>query len=199
MAVKTQNKTTVKDSVEQNETKSEQIETVAENKSTPTPESTPARKKAIQIDRNEMIPCRSVTEGKLTYISSRTGATYIWNSFGITEYLEFGELLSMRASLPKFLNKPWIIVDDEEAVEAISGLKELYQKISGIKDLENLEEFFQKPVSEIEKILNKLPVSTQGMIASKARDMLAKGTLYDTRIVSIIDKVMNTGLKDFIN
>jgi hypothetical protein len=162
------------------------------------PEAKPtSRRKAIQIDRNEMIPCRSVVNGQLTYISARTGLTYIWNDFGVTEYLEYGELLSMRASQPKFLTKPWIVVDDEEAVSTIAGLKELYGKIVDIGE-DNLEDFFKKDPKKIEEIIGKVPKGIQDLIASKAREMLEKRTLYDTRIIGIIDKVMNTGLKDFI-
>ncbi len=154
------------------------------------------RRKATVIDRNEMIPCRSIVNGKLTYISTRTGLMTVWSDYGIVEYVDYGELLTMRASQPKFLNKPWIIIEDEDVVNSISGLKALYDQLSDIG--EDLELFFQKKPQEIEKILNKLPNSTKALIASKAREMIDNGTLYDLRIINIIDKIMHTGLKDFI-
>ena len=154
------------------------------------------RRKATVIDRNEMIPCRSMVNGKLTYISTRTGLMTVWSDYGIVEYVDYGELLTMRASQPKFLNKPWIIIEDEDVVNSISGLKALYDQLSDIG--EDLELFFQKKPQEIEKILNKLPNSTKALIASKAREMIDNGTLYDLRIINIIDKIMHTGLKDFI-
>jgi hypothetical protein len=157
---------------------------------------TNTRKKIKQIDRNEMIPCRSVTSGQLTYISKRTGLMTIWNDFGVVEYLEYGELISMRAAQPKFLTKPWIIIEDSDVVDSISGLKELYDSISQVG--EDLESFFKRTPSEFESILSTLPNGTKGLIAFKAREMIDNGSLYDMRIINIIDKYLNTGLKDFI-
>ncbi|HEY8888938.1 MAG TPA: hypothetical protein VIM70_01590 [Clostridium sp.] len=161
------------------------------------PETQPVqRKPKIQIDRNELIPCRSATYGGLTYISTRTGTTIVWNDFGTTEDVEYGEILTMRASQPKFLTKPWIIIEDEEVVASIRGLAELYRTISEVG--ENLEDFFQKTPKKIEEILSKAPNGTRVLIADKAREMIDNGTLYDTRIISVIDKIMHTSLKDFI-
>jgi hypothetical protein len=159
-------------------------------------EEAPARKKMKQIDRSEMIPCRSVTNGQLTYISTRTGLMTIWNDFGTVEYLEYGELLTMRASQPKFLNKPWIIVEDEEVIDTIAGLRDMYNKMALIGN--DLDEFFKKSPEEIENIIKDLPNGAKGLLASKARVMVENGTLYDLRVIGIIDKYMRTGLKDFI-
>ena len=190
-------KTTVKKPVVQNAEVVETPEVVQtpEVEAEPIPQPT-RRKKAAQIERSEMIPCRSTTHGKLTYISTRTGVTITWDDYGTIEYVEYGEILTMRSSQPKFLNKPWIVIEDEEAVSTIPNLAKLYKDISQIG--ENLEDFFKKEPSVIEKILTKVPNGTKALIASKAREMVDNGTLYDTRIIGIIDKMMNTGLKDFI-
>lgn len=191
-------KDTVKNNtVNDNKKVETQIENIKEKQESNISETnTKTRKQAVQIDRNEMIPCRSAVYGRLTYVSTRTGLMTVWNDFGTVEYVEYGELISMRASQPKFLTKPWIIVEDEEAVSTISGLKELYDEISKIGD--DLEVFFKKNPKEIEDILNKVPNGTKALIASKAREMMENGTLYDVRVINVIDKIMNTGLKDFI-
>lgn len=153
------------------------------------------RRKAITIDRNEMIPCRSLVYGRLTYISTRTGLMTVWNDYSTLEYLEYGEILTMRASQPKFLNKPWIIVEDEEAVESIGGLKEMYNKLSDIGDI---EAFFNKQPKDFEETFAKLPTGAKSLVATKAREKIENDTLYDIRIINIVDKYLETGLKDLI-
>jgi hypothetical protein len=153
------------------------------------------RRKAITIDRNEMIPCRSLVYGRLKYISVRTGLMTVWNDYGTIEYLEYGELLTLRASQPKFLNKPWIIIEDDEVVESIGGLKEMYDKLAKIGDLDL---FFAKQPKDFEEIFVKLPAGAKSLVATKAREKIENETLYDTRIINIIDKYLETGLKDLI-
>jgi hypothetical protein len=153
------------------------------------------RRKSITIDRNELIPCISLVYGRLQYVSTRTGLMTIWNDFGITEYLEYGEILTMRASQPKFLNKPWIMITDSEVVESIGGLKEMYEKLADIGDL---DAFFSKQPKDFEETFVKLPTGAKSLVATKAREKIENETLYDTRIINIIDKYLETGLKDLI-
>jgi hypothetical protein len=181
--------------IKQTQTNNEQskIEEVKETKIESIIKTT--RRKAITIDRNEMIPCRSLVYGRLTYISTRNGLMTVWNDFGTLEYLEYGEILTMRASQPKFLNKPWIIIEDEEVVESIGGLKEMYDKLSDIGDINT---FFNKNPKDFEDTFVKLPSGAKSLIATKGREMIENETLYDTRIINIIDKYLETGLKDLI-
>jgi hypothetical protein len=153
------------------------------------------RRKAITIDRNEMIPCRSLVNGRLQYVSTRTGLMTVWNDFGTIEYMEYGEILTLRASQPKFLNKPWIIIEDEEVVNSIGGLKEMYEKLS---DIGNIETFFNKQPKDFEETFVKLPSGAKSLVATKAREKIENETLFDTRIINIIDKYLETGLKDLI-
>jgi hypothetical protein len=156
---------------------------------------TSARKKAVKIDRDEMIPCRSIVFGELTYISSRTKLSTIWSDFGVVEYVEFGELLTMKASQPKFFSKPWIIIEDEDAVDAL-GLRNDYNKMMSVKDIGN---FFNKKPQEFEALLKSAPQGIKDLIATQAREKIANGTLHDIRLIRIIDRVLGTGLKDLID
>lgn len=162
---------------------------------TPPPAPAPAPKKyATQIDRSEMIPVRSVCYGNLTYVSKRTGMITTWGEFGAIEWIEFGELITMKSSSPKFFTKPWIIIENEEVVEFLG----LAQKYKEMIDVENIEEFFRKPIAEIKSLIKASPKGIQETITLKARDMIREETLTDIRVIRALDDEFKLGLLDMM-
>lgn len=154
----------------------------------------PVRNKRIEIDRNDMIPCRSVTNGTLVYISDRTKARFLWSEYGVVQYIDMGELLDMRASQPKLLNDVMIVIDDEEAVQYL-GLTEKYESLANIDDLDS---FFAKSEAEMKKILPKLPNGIKQSIATHARKLIDEGELGDLNKIRILDEHLKTHLKVFL-
>lgn len=149
------------------------------------------RKKVKQIDRNEMIPCKNVTDNKVLYISPRTGLRYQWNSYGDIEYIEFGELLTMRSAYPKFLNEPWIIPEDEEVIELLR-LSDVYDRLIPLDDLER---FFRNQLDDIREAIRKAPNGNKKSLAIKTREMIENETLYDSRIIKLLEKELKIDLR----
>lgn len=154
----------------------------------------PTRAKRVEIDRSEMIPCRSVTNGTLVYISDRTRAKYLWSEYGVVQYIDMGELLDMRASQPKLLNDVFIVIDDEEASQYLG----LTQKYESLVDIDNIDTFFTKTEIEMSKILPKLPNGVKQSIAAHARKLIDDGTLGDLNKIRILDDHLKTDLKVFL-
>lgn len=152
------------------------------------------RKKRIEIDRNEMIPCRSTVNGELIYISNRTKAKYIWEDFGVTLDLEMGELLDMNGSNRKYIHDGYIVVDDAEASEYL-GLTKIYDEIAHIDDIEVL---FGKSAEDLLVVLPKLPKGMRESLATKARSMVEDGSLDSIGKIRAIESVLGVDLEDFI-
>ena len=144
-----------------------------------------------EIDKNQEVCCRSITTGLLQYKSERTGTLIVWNDFGSEQWLSVDELIHMNASKPKFLQNPWIIIESDEIVKYL-GLQNLYKSII---DIDNLEDFFRKPLSEIKDKLLKVPTGFKENIAVKARQMITDGTLYDIRIIKILEETLDVDLQ----
>lgn len=172
------------------EPKVEAVEVIQEEKV----EVKPKRQKRIEIDRNEMIACRSSVNGLLIYISPRTKEKYLWDDFGAVEYLEMGELMTMKSSSPKFLKDAQLIIDDPEAAEYL-GLTEIYDNLI---DLDDLDDFFDKDVDEIAKVLPKLPTALKSAIATRARSLVVDGTLESFGKIKIIEKELDVDLLMFL-
>lgn len=146
-----------------------------------------------QIDLNQLVPCRNVTVGNLIYVSKKTGLQTLWMSYDDVEFIDVGELLTMKASQPKFLTEPWLVIDDEDVVEYL-GLKHLYAKLA---DVEDLDSFFDKSHGEMEAILEKLPNGTKNSIISRSRQLVEDGTLFDNRKIKVLEKALKIDLSIF--
>lgn len=171
---------TTKDSVEVEEKADKKVE-----------EQPKKRKSAPKIDLSEMIPVRSIVFGKLVYVSKKTGIKFIWENKGDEEYIEFGELMTMKASSPKFLKSPFLIVDDEDAVEKL-GLTKMYEENSMVDDLDG---FFALPLSEMEEKIEKFPKGFRDVITSTANQKIKSGELYDIRKIRFLEDKLKVDLE----
>lgn len=152
---------------------------------------TEERKKSVNIDLHEMIPVRSVTKGGLSYKSPKTGLLVRWNDYGSEEYLEFGEIMTMKSSKPKFLTEPYIVIDDEQVVEKL-GLKELYANLEAVGNIETL---FRDDVKTMEDKIAKMPKGIKKLAGDKSREMIQNGELYDIRKIKLLESKLNIDLQ----
>lgn len=172
--------------VEQAPVTEEKIEKVEEK---------PARKKRKEIDRNELISCRSATDGLLIYISPRTKERYTWDDFGSVEDIEMGELITMKSSHPKFLTSVQLVIDDEEAAEYL-GLNKIYEDMLKVDDL---DELFDKKIDELATILPKLPEGLKKSVSNRARILVEADKLDSISKIKLIEQELGVDLQMFIN
>ena len=95
-----------------------------------------ATKASLYQDRTREIPVRSCINGRVIYKSKKTGVTYKWLEKGTYEILTIDELLNMESQSQKFLHSPWLMVDDEEVIEAFN-LQELYDLVAKVEDIDS--------------------------------------------------------------
>lgn len=150
----------------------------------------PIVKQKVQIDLKEMVPCRNVTNGSLTYVSRKSGTEVNWSEFGDVEYIDVAELLTIKTGQPRFFNEPWIMIDDENVIDYL-GLRSIYDRIV---NPDNIDEFFYLQAEEITEKLSKAPHGTRDLVASKAREMVENESLYDVRIIRAIEKELRIDL-----
>ena len=150
----------------------------------------PKPQKKQQIDRDSLISCYNLTSGKLTYISRKTGLQTVWSNYGDVEYIDFAELLTMKASQPKFLNEPWIFVEDEEVVNQL-GLKEMYKNIIPVDEV---DDFFKLNVNKAREILPKLPKGMKELIGEKARKGIQDGSLSNLQLIRLLEQELHLDL-----
>jgi hypothetical protein len=150
----------------------------------------PKLQKKVQIDRDSLIACYNITSGNLIYISRKNGLQTVWSNYGDVEYIDFAELLTMKASQPKFLNEPWIFVEDEEVVNQL-GLKEVYKNIIPVHEV---DDFFNLNVNQAREILPKLPKGMKELISDKARKGIQNGELSNLQLIRLLEQELQLDL-----
>jgi hypothetical protein len=177
--------------IRKEENKNEVVNTNVEVEDTK--EVVPAKKNTktkVQLDLKMMVPCRNITAGSLTYISKKSGVEVNWNEPNDEEYIDVAELLTMKSSQPRFLNEPWVMIDDEEVIEYL-GLKRIYDSIIDPEDIDSL--LLMSPV-EIQERLKKAPNGTRESVSIRARQMVENQELYDIRVIKILERELNIDL-----
>ena len=111
-------------------------------------------------DRNRQVIVRSCVDGRVIYKSKRSGMTWKWLEKGAYEVLTVEELLNMESQSHKFLHSPWLMVDDEDIIEAFN-LAELYDLVAKVEDIDS---FINMSLGEQKQIYNKLPKASQNQV-----------------------------------
>lgn len=140
-----------------------------------------------EIDRNRLVPVMNMTNGKLVYVSRKTGAKWVWESFGGIDEIEFYELQTMRTSYKGFLNDPLILVLDDEVVDYL-GLTKKYEEFLKFEDLDVL---FRMNNIEFGELLDKAPKSLIVAVVTKAKSMYESGTLESVWKVNYLNSKFN--------
>lgn len=143
------------------------------------------RKVRVQLNRNELVICKSVFDGILSFTNPRTMENWQWR-LGDEQELTIGDLLLMNSGKNKlFLTTPWIVLDtdNDELIERL-GLSSLYNNIEYIEDIEGL---FNLSLTEFKKKLKQMPDGYKSNIGTIARNKIEDGSLYDKRKIKALE------------
>lgn len=144
---------------------------------------------ARKIEPNELIEVRSVTENGLTYVSPKTGLKVTWGRYGDVEYLDFSEIMTMRSMSRKFLEKPYVVIEDEDVVLKL-GLNRIYDNVL---TKEEAQGFLALPLEEMKKQIKELPEGSRELIGETAISEVGT-TFNDINKIKFLEKELNVGL-----
>lgn len=152
------------------------------------------KKNKIKIPLDTMVPCRSGAQGILAYVSKKINGYQIeWDSYGSIEYVELGELLSMRNTNRSFYVNNWIFFEDTEEYTAL----DFYNFLEVSKFYENailgdeLDEVFTKSPEDIKKIVSKLSKGVKDTVAAKAKTLIDSGELDSGNRIKALEESLN--------
>lgn len=146
--------------------------------------------KRREIDRNEMIPIMNVTNGTLIYASRKTGTELQFSEYGDIEYVDYQELLTMKSGQRRFFDEPFILVMDDDVVDAL-GLTKMY---SNMKNPDQIDKIFNMNQREFEDVVEKSPKGIKHLIVSRARKLYDQGELDSVRKINYINERFQTDI-----
>lgn len=143
---------------------------------------------------DDLIPCRSVVQGELIYISKKTGNRYIWSNYGDITEVEYQDLMGLRARRSRFVFGPLFIIEDEELLEEArwKTVKEVYDNLYSVSDI---YEVLELPNDQFRVALEKMSKSFRKAVCSEVSRRLDEGLFDSIQKVKIIDEICNTDLK----
>ena len=144
---------------------------------------------SVRIPLDTIVPVICNTVGGAFYSSKKImGYTVEWEDIGSVEYMELGELSSMKNTDKRFFEDNRIVFDDTEEYTA----SELYDflKVSkyykNVLTPDNIDEIFTYPKDEIVKTISTLSRGMKENVAVRAKQKLDENTL-DKNIIDILE------------
>lgn len=148
-------------------------------------------KKVRTFNKEDLIPCMSVTVGELIYSENYTKSKtrYEWFDYGDICEVEYQDLKAMLARKSDYLLYPYFIVQDDDFLEQNPRLKTISEQFYGLDDPIN---FFNKSVTQLKHDLNNAPDGIKDVVKSAASGLIKSGELDSIAIIKCIDECLGT-------
>lgn len=143
---------------------------------------------------DDVIVCRSLVPWHMEAEGVDKKTLYKWPGFGDVDYVPYRDLQSWRRK--PIITEGKIFIEDPDLCDQWKhDLGKSYQNYVGI---EYAEEFFDKTDEEFESMLKDASETFKEVIKYTAYDMIRNENYPSLQKISIIDRVLGTGIKDFL-
>lgn len=149
------------------------------------------KSKARKYEKDDVIPCKSLTDGKLLVTGEKTGILYRWADYGDVEEIEYQDLVYMIRSHKSCITRPRFIIQDAEFVEQYPELKELYESLYSTKDLTDI---LSLPITQMRAAIAELPDGVFETLKGLAASMIMSGTYDSVKKIKVLDGIFDTNL-----
>lgn len=152
------------------------------------PEETKTIKK---YEKEETIPCKSITNGMLLVTGEKSGILYRWADYGDIEEIEYQDLIYMIRSHKASVYRPRFIIQDKDFLSQHPELNTLYNSLYSTKDLKDI---LNLPVSQIKQAIKQLPDGALDALKGVAASMITSGQYDSVKKIKALDEIFGTKL-----
>lgn len=161
---------------------------VTENKNSTQAESSPVVAK--EIDLHQYITVRNGFQGKLVYVSQKTGEHFTWDGFGSEQEMELIELRNAKNSKKKYFQNNWFMFDEDWVVDYL-GLKHFYRHAVKIEDFDKI---FKMAPNEIKKVVAGLSEGQKKSVAYRAKVLITNGEIDSNNAIKALEESLGVEL-----
>lgn len=150
------------------------------------------------IDKDYLVPIVCKVRGMLQYQSPTFPTGFQFGSmeesgYGQTDEIEFSEIQQMLNRTPKYIKEFWIAIEDEDVIKELK-LEKLY---ADYKTDEELDELFKSEnFEELKAVIEKASMPIKTMVAQYSMKKYHEGTLYDSRIIRLVQDSLRVTLDE---
>ena len=146
--------------------------------------------KAVELDPNMYVPVRNGFNGKLIYVSRKSGERYVWEKFGDEQDMELRELRAAKTSYKAFYENNWFLIDDPAVIEYL-GVERFYNNALSYDEFDSL--FEMKP-EEIESRISKLSKGQKSSLSYRAKQLIRDGGIDSIKVINVLEKSLGIEL-----
>lgn len=147
----------------------------------------------MQVEKDALIPCRSVTAGELIYIGPKTQLPYDWANSGDIQFLEYQDILAAVVSHSDFIFKPYFVIEDEDLLNdpRWAEVKRLYDDMYDYGDVGDI---LNMPDATFKREFPRLPIGLKNAVKSEISRMLGEESFDSIQKVKVVDDTCGTDL-----
>lgn len=143
-----------------------------------------------EIDPSEFVTVRNGFQGRLIYISPRTGEKFVWNEFGDDVDMELRELKNAKSRYKKYFEQNWFMFDEDWIIDYL-GVSQYYKNAL---PLEHFDDVFKKTPAEAKKIISKLSKGQKRSLSYRAMDMIASKEIDSLKMIDALEEALGIDL-----
>lgn len=153
----------------------------------------PKKVETPQFADKDLIPCKSVTSGGLSFIGF-SGNKYRWENYGVVEYVEYGDLRreAQSANPTNYLFYPRFVVIDPAFIEQFPKLEEFYNKF--YHDNGDFEAILNLPKDQMKDAIDKLPKGCKECVKGIVATKIDEGSLDSVAKIKVLDEIFGTNM-----
>lgn len=137
----------------------------------------------------DMIPCVSITYGKLLVVGDKSENLYRWIDFGDETEVEYRDLKSFIRSRKPCVYKPRFVIQDKDFLAEHKELEKIYGDLYSPADLRAILTY---PASKMKEAIESLPLGAKEAIRDIACREIEDGVLDSIQRIKALDEIFGT-------
>lgn len=144
------------------------------------------------IDLSMYITVLNGFQGRLIYISQKTGEKYVWDSFGDEQEIDLRELRNARSSAKTFYEKNWFMFDkNNEWVIDYLGLNKYYKNSVPV---DGFDDIFKLPTNKVKERIEKIPEGQKQSVVYRAKQLIERGEIDSLKLIAALEEALGVEL-----
>lgn len=146
-------------------------------------------KKTFKPD--DLIPCKSVTNGELIMVGAKTGINYKWAGCDYVEKVEYQDLLYVARAHSDFVMKPMFIILDDDFISQNKDVEKLYDTMYSFQEI---TEILKLPINKMIEVIKSQPTGIRNAIQGAAATGITAGTFDSVKKIKALDELFGTSM-----
>lgn len=146
-----------------------------------------------KFEKDDLIPCRSITPGLLLYNGVKSKIPYSWSAMNDVTYVEYQDLLAAMVMRSDYIFDPLFVIEDEDVL-ADPKWKEVNDLYQEMEESIDIMELINLPTNKFRKALTESPKGIQNAVKTRVASLIGQNSFDSYQKIKIIDEVCGTEL-----